>query len=294
MTTGSALQRVLARLLVDPDALQSFVADPSGLEKIYGLSLDDLEVLRSLGAGPIKEFGETLRRKRLSLLRRFFPSSVEVLRLAQLESVLTSYGTTNAPLAESPEEITTKAIEDFARYLVEVGPVQDLPFMQDLVAYEFFRVRLANSHAASHWAVECSRSAKAFLTRNAQSQEADIFPLLGMNAVTKTFAFDVVSISREVREDLAMPTVLPHLTYVLMYKRSGKIGVNVRRLGKGTFCMFNLCNGRHRLQTIYESIASAFPGTKMSELDGVIRDGLREGIIFPLSDPSGEVFSREP
>lgn len=296
MSAGN-LQAALARVLVDDQVLRSLHDDPEALRARFGLTADQLAVLRGLDARRVELTARVGRAKRLDFLGRGLPATLRALQLAGQHATLHDFvRETWAPVETAAISRALSESRRFARYLArrsaEAKAEPGLPpWVPDLAAFEIVKLELLSSSEASAWAQRSRRSTSGAdgAVHTGLGAGGGPMVVLGRHVRVVSFSYDVIALSEKVQTGSPVG-VLPEPTTVTVVKRRQRPLLMTYRTGEAAAALLRYCAEPRRLAEVL-----ALHGDDRREQSAeLVNSALLDGVVFAVSTDAGRDTATGP
>jgi hypothetical protein len=253
-------QAALARLLVDPAALQRFAADAEGAGRELGLSAEQVDALKFAGIDRLRYFAHELAEKRLVMSSKLCAGTFELLRRHDLLRVVAPRFAREHLPRESPEH-ATRTVRDFfwlAETLERMMASGELscPWLEDVLRCELLQARLSTSLDLARSSTEHQELHDAWPSPRPDELLA-LRPRRGDHAVVATFSCDVVTLLKELSQHAERIETEAQPTTLLLVKRGGFRKVQIVRINDATRRLIELCDGTRTVREIVAQLSRA-------------------------------------
>ncbi len=263
------LQVALAHLLVDDQARRRLRDEPEILRRRFGLTGDQLRVLRNLDARRLELTARVGRAKRLDFLRRGLPATLDAVELAGGHGLLHEFvQTVWAPVEPVGVSRSLGEGHRFAGFLRTRGTAVEPAWLHDLARFELVTVELLADAEASAWARRAGQRAPA-------DDLASANVVLGRHVRVETFVYDVVALLEAVRQGV-LPAAVPSRTHLTVVKKPRRRSLATYRTGETVAELLRCCA---RPQPLAEMLAAAGPAEQGQTAEALHR-ALAEGVLL--------------
>ena len=276
------MQTVIARLCVDRPFRQSFRRAVEEALQSYDLSAHEIEAVKAVDFDAVDLYAESLVRKRLGTIAKWFPLTFAALRKGlppeQRLEVLSGYGYGTIRTSDDiGGDWVRSESGKFARYvngLIERGALA-MPCLSDLLELETTRRTMTQDAAVS-------ASSRGFAKGREVARFGDLQahgrPLLGQHASLRRFSCNIVELIAQVEkaETLAPPAVAP--TWVLFVKKPRRSKIALQTVTRPVREVLELCDGTRPTAEILDHMASRYAtaATSADDVRGDCRHMLEE------------------
>jgi hypothetical protein len=263
------LQVALAHLLVDDQAQRSLREDPESLGRRFGLSGEQLRVLRNLDMRRLELTARVGRAKRLDFLRRGLPATLDALELTDGHGLLHEFvQTVWAPVEPVGVSRSLGEGHRFSRFLRCRGTAVEPAWLHDLARFELVTVELVADAEASAWAGWAAERAPADDLVGAEV-------VLGRHVRVETFTYDVIALLEAVRQGV-LPAPVPSRTHVTVVRQPRRRSVATYRTGETLAELLRRCT---RPRPLAEALAADSPADRGQAAEA-LRRALAEGVLL--------------
>jgi hypothetical protein len=244
--TSTAFFAAYARLLVSHEMLHELRDEPERLRAEFGLTADEIALLRSATPANIHLTQGMVRAKRHVALELMLPRTMALLAEFDRYALVGTY--VDDVLPRDDVDLTRAVTQghDFVRWLT--ARTGHIPAgLADLASFELLVADLAGDHAAALAARHRASAEPVALTPASR-------PVLTADSRAATFGFDVLALSGEVTlAELAAVERAP--AGVLVRKRWERPKPLLYRIGPSVVAMLSACDGTHTVDDLLDRVA---------------------------------------
>jgi hypothetical protein len=271
------LQVALAHLLVDDEARRCLRDEPARLQRRFGLTAEQVQVLRGLDERRLEITARAGQAKRLDFLRRGLPATLRSLELAGEHGLLHDFvRTTWAPVEPG---LVSRALAEGRRFLeyLDRKVAMEPAWIRDLARLELVKVELLADADASIWARRATERAAEAATLLEPGLESfgDVEVVLGHHVRVVTLAYDVVGLSGSAQPGLPRE-VARSQTHVTVVKQRQWPPLMTYRTGETTAGMLRLCTRPRRTA----EVVAAADSPDRRQATETLRKALLEGVLL--------------
>jgi len=282
-----ALQEALAYVLVNDETRAALLDSPKHLQAQFGLTDDEVELLRSANPSGLTLSARSIRGKRVDFLTRALPCTMNFLHANGMGDLLLDFVRTSMPVnvADDLNRLLAEG-RRFVEYLLTHKNDHLPEGLGDLAVYELLRAELSASKEASAWAEYCARqSAYVHHLVSGDASVLDTVPLqIGRHVRLYRSPCDVITLanSQDERKSLPKATFIP--TTVLLKKAHNRVALDVYRIGDFVYEILKACNGQRSISDL--CLMLTLKWLSQAELKfhaaQAVRFALARGIIMPV------------
>jgi hypothetical protein len=243
--TSPAFFTAYARLLVSHEMLHELHDEPERLGAAYGLTPEELALLRSATPANVHLTQGMVRAKRHVALELMLPRTMALLAEFDRYALVGSYVDDALPRDDIDLTRAVTQGRDFVRWLT--ARTGQIPAgLSELARFELLVADLAGDHAAAIAARQKAAAGAAALTSASR-------PVLTADARAQTYGFDVLALSGEVTlGELAAAERAP--AGVLVRKVWERPKPLMYRVGSAVVKMLALCDGAHTVEAVLDRV----------------------------------------
>ncbi|MEO0973721.1 MAG: hypothetical protein AAFX85_11555 [Pseudomonadota bacterium] len=254
-----AFQRAIAELCVIPKAIELLRDDPEAFGVHYGLDAAQVEALTQAGLDRFHEFAEDLLAKRLSLIQRFSPALVELLRRRGDFAALFREFARLHP-SRNVAEVPHKVVRDCQWFHAHIaswaeGREDAGPHLSVVLAFEQVQGELLADEAAAASARACAERNQRLATalRVDSSLVPGLRPTLGTHHRFVDFPCDVIDLIRYVTEKRPLPeSLVPSPMTLMVAREPARRSIRYIRVNERTCWLLERCDGERRVAELVQ------------------------------------------
>src|SRR5262245_51265719 len=246
---GAGVQRLLARLLADRQALLAFRRSPASLGREYGLTPSALAALSGLDAVGLDFTARTVRRKREDRLEQHLPLTFRLLRAAGLlDRVMDAYAARTLPIRRRGGSRLLIEAHRFVTFLADLR-LPGLPaYSGDLARYELLRLELSVATTAEPGKAERAEpEADTDPADPDDEQTRNACPVLPDNVRLGSFGYDVTSLAEQLLAAPCVPDAREEPTRLALVEAPEESSYLVYRVPEPVFTILTRCDGSSTL-----------------------------------------------